>query len=376
MKHYLDNSATTKVLPQAAQKALYIMTEDYGNPSSLHSMGFEAKRELETARGIIAARLRADPSEIIFTSGGTEANNLAVLGAAEALKRRGNRIVISAAEHESVLRPADVLEKDGFEVIKLSPDRDGHLSEEAIYGAVNEKTILVSLMLVNNETGAVFPVSAAKRALSLAKAPGVLHIDAVQAFGKIQINPRTLGADLITVSGHKIHAPKGVGALYIKNGVRLLPRALGGGQERNLRSGTESLPLIAAFGEAVRLMPKESETLKKVGELNLFLRDGLSKIPGVVLNSPPDALPYLLNFSAGRVRAETLLHFLSDREIYVSSGSACGRGKPSHVLLSMGLERERVSSAIRVSFSRFSEKSDVEALLSAVREGINTLAHE
>lgn len=373
--HYLDNSATTRVLPEAAEKAARLMTEGYGNPSSLHALGFAAHRALEEARELLAGRLFAKPEEIFFTSGGTEANNLAVLGAAEALKRRGNRIVTTAAEHDSVLAAMDALEKQGFEVIRLAPDSRGHIAPEQLDAAVDARTVLVSLMLVNNETGAIFPVEAAGRALRRAQSPGLLHVDAVQAFGKLDFSPARLGADLVTVSAHKIHGPKGVGALYVRKGARIAPRALGGGQEKNLRSGTESVPLIGAFGEAVRMLPKAQETLPHIQALNALLRAELAQLPEVALNSPEDALPYVLNFSAGRVRAETMLHFLSSREVYVSAGSACGKAKPSHVLTAMGLPKERVASALRVSFSRFSTEDDVYALIEGLREGLRTLSH-
>lgn len=372
-EHYLDNSATTPVLKEAAQKAFDLMTGEFGNPSSLHSRGFRAGRELEAARAAVCARLGAKPEELFFTSGGTEANNLAVFGAAEAGRRRGNRIVTTAAEHDSVLNPMKVLEKKGYEVVYIAPDLSGRVSEERLEEAIDGKTILVSVMLVNNETGAIFPVQAAQRAIRRNRAPALLHTDCVQAFGKLEFTPQKLGADLLTISAHKLHGPKGAGALYVKKGVRIPPRAFGGGQERGIRSGTESVPLLGAFGEAVRLLPKAAETLPKVEKLNRLLQEGLLKLPGVVLNSPEDALPYVLNFSAGTVRAETMLHFLSERGISVSSGSACGKAKPSHVLTAMGLPKERIASALRVSFSRFNTEEDVAALLSALEEGLKTL---
>lgn len=379
-EHYLDNSATTPVLPEAAQKAFEMMTGEFGNPSSLHSRGFHAKQEMEAARAIIAARLGARPEEITFTSGGTEGNNLAIFGGADAGKRRGNRIVTTAAEHDSVLNPMKELEKQGFEVVYLKPDSEGKITEGQIAEAVNEKTIFISIMLVNNETGAVFPVQAAQRAVRRAKAPALIHVDAVQAFGKLDLTPQKLGADLVTVSAHKVHGPKGAGALYVRKGVRILPRTFGGGQEKGLRSGTESVPLLCAFGEAVKQMPKAAETLPRIEALNALLREKLKTLPVVEINSPsdglPDGLPYILNFSAGTVRAETMLHFLSERGIYVSSGSACGKAKPSHVLEAMGLPRERISSSLRVSFSRFSTEEDVEALCAALAEGLKTLARD
>lgn len=375
-EHYLDNSATTPVLTEAAQKSFEIMTECFGNPSSLHGKGFSAKQELEAARGIIAAGLGAAPEEIFFTSGGTEGNNIAVLGAAQALKRRGNRIVTTSVEHDSVLKAMAELEKQGFEVVYLKPDTAGGITEEQIAEAVNEKTILVSVMLVNNETGAIFPVRAAQKAIRRKKAPALVHSDCVQAFGKIDFSPQKLGVDLATVSGHKVHAPKGVGALYIKKGARILPKSFGGGQERGMRPGTEAVPAIGAFGEAVRQMPKAAALLPRITELNSLLRKKLCEMPQIAINSPDDALPYILNFSAGTVRAETMLHYLSERGVYVSSGSACGKAKPSHVLQAMELPKERIASSLRVSFSRFSSESDVEALVQGVKEGLAALAHE
>ena len=259
-------------------------------------------------------------------------------------------------------------------MVYLKPDGTGRLPEEALFDAIDGDTILVSVMLVNNETGAVFPVEAAARAIRRKKAPALLHTDCVQAFGKLDFTPQKLGADLVTISGHKVHAPKGIGALYVKKGTRLLPHVFGGGQERGLRPGTESTPLMAAFGRAVELLPKAGEALPAVRDLNARLRRGLAQLEGVTVHSPEDGLPYVLSFSAGRVRAETMLHFLAERGVFVSAGSACGRAKPSHVLEAMGLSKDQVASALRVSFSRFSTQEDVEALLQGLREGLGRLA--
>ena len=373
-EHYLDNSATTQVLRPVAEKALELMVVQYGNPSSLHTLGFRARQLVEEARGLVAKRLGAQPEEIFFTSGGTEANNLAVLGAAQARRRLGNKIVTTAAEHDSVLNPCRELERRGFEVVYLKPDSSGNLPAGVLAQAIDSDTILVSCMLVNNETGAIFPVEEAARAIRRSKAPALLHVDAVQGFGKLDFTPRRLGADLLTLSGHKLHAPKGVGALYRKRDVRILPQVFGGGQERGLRSGTESAPLICALGEAVRLLPPAGETLAHVRELNTRLRQALAAMPEVVIHSPEDGLPYVLNFSAGQVRGETMLHFLAQRGVYVSSGSACGKAKPSHVLEAMGLPREQVQSALRVSFSRFSTQEDVDALAEGLKLGLKALA--
>ncbi len=375
-EYYLDNSATTPVLPEAAKEAARVMTRDFGNPSSLHTKGFLAKKELEAARSTVASRLGARPEELVFTSGGTEANNLALLGAAMARRKLGNKIVTTALEHDSVLKPLKALESQGFAVEYLAPDESGAVSGEQLAGAIDKDTILVSLMLCNNETGAIFPVREAARAIKRQGAPALLHTDCVQAFCKLDFTPQKLGADLCTVSGHKIHAPKGVGALYVRQGAHILPQILGGGQERGLRSGTESLPLLAAFAKVVELAPRPAESLAHVEALNQMLRERLTALPEVEINSPAGALPYILNFSALGVRAETMLHFLSGRGVYVSSGSACGKAKPSHVLAAMGLSKERISSALRVSFSRFSTQEDVEALAEGVQAGLEGLMRE
>lgn len=375
-EHYLDNSATTPVLPQAAAEALRLMTECWGNPSSLHTLGFRAKKELDGAREVIAGRLGAMPEEVTFTGGGTEANNLAVLGAARARKRMGRHIVTTGIEHDSVLAAMKQLESEGFTVTYLAPGTDGNIDPSELERAIGPDTVLVSMMLCNNETGAILPVQAAARAIRRKRSPALLHMDCVQAFCKLGFTVKSLGADLCTVSGHKVHGPKGVGALYVKKGVRLLPIVYGGGQERGLRSGTESLPLICAFAKAVELAPAASETMERVGELRGLLLDRLSDIPGIEVNSPPDGLPYIVNLSAPGVRAETMLHFLAGLGVYVSAGSACGRAKPSHVLEAMGLPRERVASALRVSFSRFSTKEDVFALIEGLREGLLSLERE
>ena len=373
-EHYLDNSATTQVLPSVAQKAVELMVEEFGNPSSLHTRGFRARKLLEEARSQVAQALGAQPEEITFTSGGTESNNLVLFGAAQARRRLGNKIVTTAVEHDSVLNPCRALEQQGFEVVYLKPDENGRLPEEALMEAIDHKTILVSVMLVNNETGAIFPVEAAAKAIRRKKAPALLHTDAVQGFGKLPFTVKKLGVDLLTLSGHKIHAPKGIGALYMKKGTRILPRTLGGGQERGLRSGTESVPLICALGEAVKQLPPAQEALGRVGELNTLLRRELAQLPQVTVHSPEEGLPYVMNFSAGRVRGETMLHFLAERGVYVSSGSACGKAKPSHVLEAMGLPKEQVESALRVSFSRFSTQEDVEALVEGLKLGLENLA--
>ena len=371
---YLDNSATTRVCEKSAEKVLELMTQCYGNPSSLHKKGLEAQREVAHARQAVAVSLSAQPREIIFTSGGTEANNLAVLGGAAAGRRRGKRIVTTAIEHPSVLEPMRQLEKEGFEVVFLTPDADGRVPEEAVLKAVTGDTILISVMAVNNEPGSIQPIEVLKKAVKRAGAPALVHVDGVQAYGKLPLRPEKLGIDLLTVSGHKIHGPKGVGALYVSKNARILPRTFGGGQERELRPGTEAAPLIAGLGAAVEELPDWRQAYSRMEKLRDYTLQKLSGLEGVEVNSPVEGLPYLLNFSALGIRSETMLHFLAQRGIYVSSGSACAKGKQSHVLKAAGLPDSRISSAIRVSFSRESTKRDADALAEGVREGLACLA--
>ena len=276
---YLDNSATTVTCEKAAQKALEIMTTQYGNPSSLHSKGLEAQHELEYVRQVAAKYIgAADNSEIYFTSGGTEGNNTAVFGAVNALKRRGNKIVTTAIEHSSVLEAMQKLEKDGLEVVYLRPDSSGSISWQSLTNAIDAKTILVSVMAVNNETGAIQPIEKIRKIIDKAKAPAVFHVDAVQMFGKLPIKVKKTGVDVLTASSHKIHGPKGAGILYVRKGVRLLPLHYGGEQEHKLRPGTEPLPAVAGMGAAIEELPDFREELTKITELNVYLRTQLGKI--------------------------------------------------------------------------------------------------
>lgn len=372
MQHYLDNSATTRVSGTVSAKVAEMMTENFGNPSSLHSLGIKAENELERARGIIADELNVSESEIFFTSGGTEANNLAVFGVAEWLKKRGNKIVTTAVEHSSVMEAMARLEENGFEITYIKPDENGHFSAQQFENAIDEKTILVSVMYVNNEVGTILPVDKLRKIIERKKSPAILHSDCVQAFGKIPVKPKKLGLDIAAISGHKVHAPKGVGAVYIKKGLHPKPLLYGGEQEKKLRPGTEALPLIAGFGQAVKEFEIE-KNYEYIKSMNAYAKDKLSAIGGISFNSPEDALPYILNFSVEGIRSETMLHFLAQREVYVSSGSACAKGKPSHVLSAMGLNKNRADSALRVSFSKENTEDDVDALADGVKEGLNNL---
>ena len=364
---YLDNSATTKVCRQAVEKMIEIMTEHYGNPSSLHKKGYEAQKELEAVRKTVADFLSAEKEEIYFTSGGTEGNNTAVFGTAHALKRRGNRIVTTSTEHSSVIESMQKLEKDGFEVIYIN-------SFDELANAITKDTILVSTMAVNNETGIINPIERVKKIIEKANSPALFHVDAVQAFGKIPLKPKKLGIDILTASSHKIHGPKGAGILYLKKGARILPLHYGGEQEKKLRPGTEPLPTICGMGEAVRNLPDMNEELAFMRELNAYCREKLKDIPNVHINSDENCLPYIINFSVEGIKSETMLHYLEERYIYISSGSACAKGKKSHVLKAMGLSDSLINSALRVSFSRYNSKTDIDELVKAVSNANNTLA--
>lgn len=370
--HYLDNSATTQVSEASAQKALELMRDKFGNPSSLHSFGFEAEKELDSAREKTAELIGASEKEIFFTSGGTEANNLALIGAAEAKKRAGKKIVTTAIEHSSVLDTAKHLESQGFEVVFVRPKDKWGFDIKDFEEAIDQSTILVSVMLVNNETGLMPPIKRIQGIIKR-KAPNALfHIDAVQALGKENVNVAALKCDLLTISSHKIHGPKGVGALYIRKGVRILPRTFGGKQENSIRPGTEALPLIGAFGVAA----SEVDVFKnkeRISALNLRLRQKLADLDDIIINSPEDASPYILNFSALGIRSETMLHHLASKGVYVSSGSACSKGGKSHVLEALNLSAEEADSAVRVSFSKNTTDEDIDALLDALNLGLNTL---
>ena len=375
MECYLDNSATTAVTPEVAALAARIMTEQYGNPSSLHRRGFWAERALTEARGQVAAVLRCRPEEIIFTSGGTESNNLALLGAARAARRRGNRIVTTAVEHHSVLAVCRQLESEGFEVTYVSPDAGGVITPESFAAACDEKTVLASCMMVNSETGALHDIPAIAAACRR-KNPGILfHADCVQAFGRLEIAPARWGVQLVSVSGHKIHAPKGVGALYVAKGVRLLPPLYGSGQERGLRPGTENLPGICAMGLAAeRMNARRAENAAHFTALRQKLITNLSQSPAVCINSPEAAAPYIINLSVEGIRSEIMIHYLEQFEIYVSSGSACAKGERSHVLTAMGLPEDRIDSALRVSMTDTTAEGEIDEFCRRLLQGAATLA--
>ena len=371
---YLDNSATTKVYTEAAEAAFKVMTEIYGNPSSLHMKGVEAEKVLEEARKEVANALGGNPDGLYFTSGGTEANNLAVIGGALAKKRRGNKVIVSAYEHDSVIKSAKQLEEMGFSVTWLAPDENGIITPLSVFEAVDEKTVLVSVMLVNNEIGAINPIKEICAAAKRKNPEVVFHTDAVQGFCKVPFKAEKAGVDLVTVTAHKIGGPKGIGALWIKKGARVIPNHFGGEQEKQLRPGTQAMPLIAAFGKAVSIETASfSERKEHMKELEKYLKESIKDIDGVVLNSKEDAIPNIVNISAVGIRSEIMLHFLENRGIYVSSGSACALGAKSHVLAAMGYDSARIDSAIRISFGRETEKEDIDELVAALKDAMSTL---
>lgn len=373
---YLDNSATTQVAEPAAKAVYEMLVSCYGNPSSLHRKGLEAENRITAARKSLAKLLDCDPAEITFTSGGTEANNLALLGVAEARARKGKRIVTTAMEHSSVEAAADRLEQLGWEVIRVKPDVMGHIDVNEVVAAVDRSTVLVSCMCVNNEVGTILPIGQIVKGVRRKNPETLVHCDCVQALGKLPLSMRRLDLDLATVSAHKIYGPKGSGALYVRRGIRVLPRQLGGEQEKKLRPGTEAAALIVGFGVAAALAGEHlAEDARRIADLNQEMRCRLLSMPQVVINSPADALPAVLNISVPGYRSETMMHFLEERGISVSSGSACSKGAKSHVLSAMGLDQSLIDSALRISFGRYNTKEDVEDFVLVLREGICTLAH-
>ena len=371
MTAYLDNAATTKVCKEAADAALNVMTELYGNPSSTHKMGREAKALLDESRAKLAKALVAKPQELFFTSSGSESDNWALISAAELMKRHGNHIISSQAEHSAVLKSLEVLEKRGFEVTRLKPESDGSVSVEAVMDALREDTILVSLMLVNNETGGITDISEISKALKKSGSAALLHTDAVQGFLKVPFSAITLGADLITVSGHKIHAPKGIGALYIKDSAstrNLSPFIVGGSQEFGKRAGTESLPLIAAFAAAVELGSSFfEESRRKMTELKALAEARLrSENEGLLVLS--GEAPHILSIALPGYKSEVVMNYLDALGVCVSKSSACKKGGRSYVLEALGLPNAVIDGALRISFSRFTSSDEVNALCDGIRQ--------
>ena len=375
MEVYLDNAATTRVCPEAADIAYKTMLETYGNPSSTHTKGREAKAVLDNARKQLAAALDCAPGEVYFTSCGSEGDNWAIINGAESMRRKGLHIISSEVEHDAVRKSMDELKRRGFEVTMLKPESDGSISPEAVAAALRPDTVLVSLMMVNNETGAVTDIAAVAKALKKAKSIALLHTDAVQGFMKVPFSAKRLGADMITVSGHKIHAPKRIGALYIKTGVKIKPYIIGGAQESGLRAGTEAMPQIAAFGKACELAKASmNDATERMAQLRQYAAGRIvAEMPEAVIIG--GGAPHILSVSLPGWRSEVLMNFLEARSVFVSRSSACKKGGRSHVLEAMGLPAEVIDGAVRISLSRYTTKDELDELCSALKDAHDTLAH-
>ncbi len=363
--HYLDNAATTRVSEKAAEAAARAMRETFGNPSSVHALGIEAEGVVRSARESVAEALGCESGEVLFTSGGTESNNTAILRGAEAARRHGKHLITTAVEHPSVLECFKKLEQSGWEVDYLSATTDGSVDLDALEKLVRADTALLSMMLVCNETGVRLPVEQAGRILKAKNPNALLHVDAVQAFGKERFAPKRLGADLLSVSAHKIHGPKGVGALYIRKGLNLAPLIFGGGQERGLRSGTEPVPTIVGFGvaasEARELLDEASA---KIDALRTLALDELKKLPNVRVIASGGAV---ISIAHTKFPSEVSIRLLEGKGVFLSGGSACAKGHASHVLAAMKVDKKLIDGALRISFSRENDEEDVRAMIDALK---------
>ena len=368
---YLDNSATTKPCIQAVEAMNKAMTENWGNPSALYDFGIDTARELKNARHLVAAAMGAEPERVYFTSGGTEADNWAIFGSVKRMGKRGKHMITTAMEHHAVLNCFKELEAQGFQVTYLKPDEMGRINLEDLKAAVRKDTILVSIMMVNNEVGSVMPISQMAKLTHRLCPDAIFHTDAVQGFLKVPFQAKTLGADLISVSSHKIHGPKGAGALYISPRLKSFPPLLlGGGQEGGYRSGTEGTPAIFGFAAAAAAISATSkEDCAREKELISWLADRLSTLPGVVINGAHEA-PHILSVSVPGVPTQNSINILQDAGICVSAGSACARGHRSHVLTAMGIDPEIIDCTFRVSLCRDTSKEELETLAQTIEEAI------
>ena len=369
MFHYLDNAATTPVREEAVQAAVQAMTEGWGNPSSRYALGTQTAEQVKEWRAQVARTLGCQPNELYFTSCGTEGDNWAIQAAVELGRRKGKHIITSALEHAAVLEPIKALERQGYEVTYLKPDKTGVISMEELKNALRPDTVLVSLMLVNNELGTVTPIQEVADIIKRSGSPALLHCDAVQGYLKVPFTVKELGADFVVVSGHKIHAPKGVGALYVRNGVKLSPMIRGGGQENGQRSGTEATAQLAAFAAAAQTgFARMGDDTAHMAELKAYAAQTLQeRVKGLVLVGEGTA-PHILPISMPGYKSEVILRFLSDKGIYVSSGSACHKGKPSHVYAALGLNKKVLDGVLRVSFSYDTTRADIDALAEGLAE--------
>lgn len=365
---YLDNSATTRAYQEVAEKMQEVLCRSYGNPSSLHRKGLEAEHEIREAKRILAKLWKAEEKEVFFTSGGTEGDNLAIIGAAKAGRRRGSHLITSCVEHPAVLQAMAALEEEGFSVTYLPTDPKGKISLAQLEEALTEETVLVSLMHVNNEIGTVQPVEEAGRLIKQKCPETLFHVDAVQSYGKYELFPKSEKIDLCSVSGHKIHGPKGVGALYIKNGVKLRPLLYGGGQQKDIRPGTENVPAIAGLGVAAQKIyeGRKSKT-EKMRKLKSRLSEGIKSLPDTVLHGGEgeESAPHIVSAGFKGVKSEVILHALEEQGIFVSSGSACASNHPriSSVLKAIGAKAEYRESTLRFSLSEFTTEEEIDYTL-------------
>ncbi|MBE5826399.1 MAG: cysteine desulfurase [Butyrivibrio sp.] len=379
MKAYLDNSATTRAFDEVAQLVAKVMTEEYGNASSVHHMGTMADSRLFSAREIIAGTLKVDPSEILFTSGGTESDNLAILGTAKANAWRGKHIITTSIEHPAVLETCAELQRQGFEITHLPVDECGVIRLEELKAALREDTILVSVMAVNNEIGSIQPLEEAGKLIKAFNKNIVFHVDAVQGYGKLVLRPRSMNIDLMSVSSHKIHGPKGVGFLYIRKGTRISPICYGGGQQKGMRSGTENVPGCAGMALAAKMCYENfDEKIRNLYELKKYLMDSLeAEISDIKLNGPEcyKGAPHIVSLSIRGLRAETVLNMLSSKEIYVSAGSACTSNNPhvSDTLQAIGLDKDLLESTIRISMSLETTKEEIDYLIDTLKSQVDTM---
>lgn len=370
---YFDNAATTRPCPEAVAAVTRALTERWANPSALYHFGVDAARALRTARQEVAEALGAETDRVFFTSGGTEADNWAIFAAARRLGKRGRHIITSAVEHSAVLNPMRELEAQGFELTYLAPDPQGRITLDALQAALRQDTILVSVMMVNNESGAVMPIERMAKLTHRLCPNALFHTDAVQGFFKLPFRARTLGADMISISGHKAHGPKGVGALYLRPGLKLPPYIHGGGQEAGLRSGTEGLPGILGLAAACKAqLPTRVADMARQNALKQRLQEGLRRMEGVALLGAQEA-PHIVNLGVPGLRSQGLLNGLQDRGICVSAGSACSKGHRSHVLEAMGVEPSLIDGSIRLSLSSETTEAEVDTVLAALPEVIRSL---
>jgi len=382
MEVYLDNSATTKVLPEVAELMTKVMCEDYGNPSSMHRKGVEAEQYVRYARENLARLLKVTEKEILFTSGGTESDNMALIGCAMANMRRGKHLITTQIEHPAILQTMQHLENQGFRVTYLPVDKTGRIRLEDLQRSICQDTILVSIMYVNNEIGSLQPIAEAGALIKRMNPNILFHVDAVQGFGKFRIYPKKMHIDLMSVSSHKIHGPKGVGFLYVGEKVKMLPINYGGGQQKNMRSGTENVPGIAGMTLAAEKMYENFDNdVDKLYELKEYFIQGISKLEGMQVNGLiPEAdlretAPHVVSVSVAGVRSEVLLHALEDKGIYISAGSACASNKPqtSGTLKAIGLQKEFWDSTIRFSFSIFTTREEIDYTLNVLYDMIPML---